>query len=239
MTSQAVDIFSMLNKAQTEYNQQQNSVAAFFRQASNGSNNSSINIPPTKPMPIRNVNSLEQIERQIRTSPPSHCKFLFHLNLWLCNNAFYRTVLDDSQNNNNNNNVLQPTQPTNMANSPLAQFFHSNNFNNTGPRRQAPKNEIKLQNEDLPNGPIVCSVPPGFNNKQQKNLLMNVSNKDTKLITPTMFATPNNVHKKPSLAEPLTKEQLLQSLSYLIEHDDEFMRKVHDAYIKSFKNLAS
>lgn len=72
MSSQAVDIFSLLNKAQTEYNQQQaqqssNSVAAFFRQATqapSSSNNRSL------PIQIQNVNSLEQIERQIRSSPP-------------------------------------------------------------------------------------------------------------------------------------------------------------------------
>lgn len=71
MASQSVDIFSMLNKAQTEYNQQQNSVAAFFMQASNngGANN---NAPiRSHPMPIKSLNSLEQIERQIRTSPLS------------------------------------------------------------------------------------------------------------------------------------------------------------------------
>jgi hypothetical protein len=84
MTSQNVDIFSMLNKAQTEYNQQQNSVAAFFRQASSGGNNqhhhvqngsNNRSMPMPMPMPIKSVNSLEQIERQIRISPPSgNCK---------------------------------------------------------------------------------------------------------------------------------------------------------------------
>lgn len=65
----------MLNKAQTEYNQQQNSVAAFFMNASasNGANNK-IHRVHSVPMPINNVNSLEQIERQIRTSPPQNRK---------------------------------------------------------------------------------------------------------------------------------------------------------------------
>lgn len=66
----------MLNKAQTEYNQQQNSVAAFFMQASNnGGVNNNNNAPiRSMPMPIKSLNSLEQIERQIRTSPPSNRK---------------------------------------------------------------------------------------------------------------------------------------------------------------------
>lgn len=81
MTSQSVDIFSMLNKAQTEYNQQQNSVAAFFRQASSNGNHNNNNGPtmrsmplPINNMPMHSLSSLEQIERQIRTSPPSNRK---------------------------------------------------------------------------------------------------------------------------------------------------------------------
>lgn len=79
MTSQTVDIFSMLNKAQSDYNQQQNSVAAFFQQASHGGahHNNNGGRVRSVPMPINSLNSLEQIERQIRTSPPSNRKLLF------------------------------------------------------------------------------------------------------------------------------------------------------------------
>lgn len=74
MTSQAVDIFSMLNKAQNEYNQQQSSVAAFFQQAqehkSSNNNGAGNNNNRSMPVPIKGVSSLEQIEKQIRTSPP-------------------------------------------------------------------------------------------------------------------------------------------------------------------------
>lgn len=49
----------------------------------------------------------------------------------------------------------------------------------------------------------------------------------------------NNIEKKPSTAEPLTKKQLLQALNYLIANDDDFNSKIHEAYIKSFKTLAS
>jgi len=198
----------MLNKAQTEYNQQQNSVAAFFRQASNGASNPVRSMP--MPMPDGRLNSLEQIERQIRTSPPSH---------------------HDTQNNN-----LQPTQPT-LANSPLAQFFNSNNLNNVVPSRPA-ATEMKSLKEN-PNVQRM-SVPPGFMNNNghkapPKNLLMGAS-KETKLITPTMLATTNNNEKKPSAPEPLTKNQLLQALNYLIENDDEFMKKLHQVYIKNFEH---
>lgn len=90
----------------------------------------------------------------------------------------------------------------------------------------------------------VVSAPPGFNGahrtqaQPQKALLT----KETKLITPTMFAPSNNnntVEKKATTVEPLTKNQLLQALNYLIANDEEFNTKIHEAYIKSFKTLAS
>lgn len=121
------------------------------------------------------------------------------------------------------------------GNSPLAQFLSSSNFANAAPR---PVAEVGAKSpREKVNGQKV-SVPPGFNTKvqPQKNLL---SNKETKLITPTMFTPSSNTERKASVPEPLTKNQLLQALNYLIENDDEFMRKVHEAYIKSFKSLAS
>lgn len=53
-----------------------------------------------------------------------------------------------------------------------------------------------------------------------------------------MLAAPSE-KKQPVTAEPLNKNQLLQALNYLIENDDEFMVKVHQAYVKSFKGLSS
>lgn len=69
------------------------------------------------------------------------------------------------------------------------------------------------------------------------------SNKPT-LITPAMFQ-PSNVVEEKIVAqpvqmqssirpEPLTQNQLLQALNYLLETDPDFIRKVHEAYIKSF-----
>lgn len=247
MTSQTVDIYSMLNKAQTEYNQQQNSVAAFFMQASNGGVNNKNHPSRSMPLPINSVNSLEQIERQIRTSPPQNRKS--STSDWLQMSAkscftFYWFAPDSYHINNNNqhHNVLQAhPQHQQQANSPLAQFFNSNNMNNGQQQRQAAPVEAKPVREKM-NGQKI-SAPPGFNTKvqpQKNGLLMNGGGKETKLITPTMFAPSNNNNeKKPTIAEPLTRNQLLQALNYLIENDDEFMKKVHEAYIKSFKGLSS
>lgn len=77
--------------------------------------------------------------------------------------------------------------------------------------------------------PQKVGAPPGFKTQQKK---------ETKLITPTMLAAPSEKKQQVS-AEPLTKNQLLQALNYLIENDEEFMLKIHQAYIKSFKGLSS
>lgn len=37
--------------------------------------------------------------------------------------------------------------------------------------------------------------------------------------------------------EPLTQAQLIQAISYLIKHDPDFMRKLHEAYLKSFQEM--
>uniref|UniRef100_A0A182V4G3 mRNA-decapping enzyme C-terminal domain-containing protein n=1 Tax=Anopheles merus TaxID=30066 RepID=A0A182V4G3_ANOME len=39
--------------------------------------------------------------------------------------------------------------------------------------------------------------------------------------------------------EPLTQNQLIQAVSYLIKHDPDFVRKLHEAYVKSFTEMIS
>lgn len=134
----------------------------------------------------------------------------------------------DSQ---NNQHVLHTGQHNNVANSPLAQFLNSNNLNNMS-QRPTPQSDVKNEKQ---NGHKI-SAPPGFKSQPQRNLL---ASKETKLITPVMFAPSNINEKKLAVAEPLTKNQLLQALNYLIQNDEEFMLKVHEAYIKSFQAMAS
>ena len=54
----------------------------------------------------------------------------------------------------------------------------------------------------------------------------------------TQQAAPSNVQLN-SRPEPLTQNQLIQALNYLMESDPEFIRKVHEAYIKSFNKIVS
>lgn len=40
-------------------------------------------------------------------------------------------------------------------------------------------------------------------------------------------------------AQPLTETQLLQAISYLMKNDPSFIRKIHEAYLKSFSEMVS
>lgn len=67
------------------------------------------------------------------------------------------------------------------------------------------------------------------------------------LITPTMFQVSANLEEnrvQQNVAEttsirpePLTSNQLMQALSYLLENDPDFIRKIHEAYVKSFNKM--
>lgn len=97
-------------------------------------------------------------------------------------------------------------------------------------------NASKVQNAPTFSTILQQSQPPPV--KTHKN---GCANKETtKLITPNMLINSknnnNNVSDKKPQHEPLTKNQMIQALKYLIENDDEFTKKVHDAYLKSMKN---
>lgn len=76
-----------------------------------------------------------------------------------------------------------------------------------------------------------------------------------KLLAPTMFQASAVEEKEkivmnppiqqqqqqsqPFRPEPLTHNQLIQALNYLLENDPDFIRKIHEAYIKSFNKIVS
>lgn len=121
----------------------------------------------------------------------------------------------------------------------MAQFLNASNVN------AGRKKEINHENG---NGhhPILVNAnktaPPGF--------LPHPTPNGTKLlITPAMLATTtsssihNNNNNNNNImnggvkqSEPLNRNQLVQALSYLIENDEDFTQKVHEAYLKSMKS---
>nr|XP_021194451.2 mRNA-decapping enzyme 1A isoform X1 [Helicoverpa armigera] len=57
------------------------------------------------------------------------------------------------------------------------------------------------------------------------------------LMPPTMFTASTGGDVQPS-PEPLTRNQLLQAFNYLLKHDADFVNKLHEAYVKSFSEKA-
>lgn len=96
-------------------------------------------------------------------------------------------------------------------------------------------NTVAQQQQSVSPQPMKLQQPGAF-----------ASSKPT-LITPAMFQATNVVEEKmvpaPSQSnvrpEPLTKNQLLQALDYLLQTDPEFIGKVHEAYVKSFNKIVS
>ncbi|XP_055691403.1 mRNA-decapping enzyme 1A [Lutzomyia longipalpis] len=64
------------------------------------------------------------------------------------------------------------------------------------------------------------------------------------LMPPTMFrkagaTSPTSIIAGEEKPEPLTQNQLLQAMTYLIKNDPEFVKKLHEAYLKSFSEMVS
>ncbi|XP_058815860.1 mRNA-decapping enzyme 1A [Topomyia yanbarensis] len=78
-------------------------------------------------------------------------------------------------------------------------------------------------------------------NKKQQEHANGTSTSLTKLLAK---ASNNNHHPPPpgffpmvGTIEPLTQAQLIQAISYLVKHDPDFVRKLHEAYLKSFQEM--
>lgn len=63
-------------------------------------------------------------------------------------------------------------------------------------------------------------------------------------VTDLLSKANNNHHPPPGFfpmvgaaVEPLTQVQLIQAISYLIKHDPDFVRKLHEAYLKSLQEM--
>lgn len=76
------------------------------------------------------------------------------------------------------------------------------------------------------------------------------SSSQPKLLAPTMFQasaiedkaigtqTLQQQQQTPR-PEPLTHNQLIQAINYLLENDPDFIRKIHEAYVKSFNKIVT
>lgn len=205
-----VDILSMLNKAQAKCDQQ-NSVAAFF----NGFADKNVNSQTSS---ANNIDSLEQIERQFRPAKQQNGEFTSIFHVFQPHHRHLPPPL------------AAPTATAPDAN-PLAQLFFKSNQPKTVAAAVKEKPKVANGNTSAANKSSNNAPPPGFQLEK-------------KLITPTMLLNSSQqVAKKPINApvtaaqqqqpKPLTKSQLIEAVQFLMETDEEFVTKVHDAYLKT------
>lgn len=73
-----------------------------------------------------------------------------------------------------------------------------------------------------------------LNNSKSSNNIINYIPPGFPKFVPTIESYSTN-----SVPEPLTQNQLIQAMNYLIKNDAEFVRKLHEAYLKSFTEMVS
>ncbi|CAO1413292.1 unnamed protein product [Diamesa serratosioi] len=234
---QDVDIFSMLSKAQTEFNTSGNGIP---------------NQQQTTPVKQMNVLAMPDITSQnvvnffAAATPNSKPSFSSNPNPGMVHQT---VTLDEIEKQHRvsasppNNNLNTTTEPKKMKPQNLNHLLNAagQNLNNM-PIKHQPQ-PIRLSGNSA--GPFVLphQVLSVEHQQQQQNTIQS-SNKSS-LITPSMFQTSLNIEEKimnpqqQIRPEPLTQNQLLQALNYLIENEPDFLTKLHEAYIISFNKQTS
>lgn len=159
--------------------------------------------------------------------------------------------------------IHSPNHPPEFGTSPFASFFNTTNMPNCN--RPAGSNqlatdvsELELRQKSLPgllkkseqivvSGqtkpalmlPTMFSVTQSSTEKAGKSILQPNALSEP-LSTSLGQVDPSEVPGKPgNKPEPLTQSQLLQAMSYLIKNDTDFVKKLHEAYLKSFTEMVS
>lgn len=250
----SVDIFSMLTKAQEDFNKTPNkvetqpqfsstprapdftsqSVMDFFAKASTKTNQQ----PPVTPGDSDNLlqrlmsnpaHSVEHIEKQQRSiTPQEQVQMRQKLNSQGDRRSVPASLSNisaavdiKSENGLNLIRVSSPQQPV-PGTSPLAALLMQSH------------SQIPDENEILGTSPLAKLLET-----PQKPSLM----------PPMMFATSSSKEKNDIFIqnpsdkfhniEPLTRNQMVQALTYLIKHDADFVTKLHEAYVKSITDIVN
>ncbi|XP_055917084.1 mRNA-decapping enzyme 1A [Eupeodes corollae] len=217
--NQSVNIFNMLSRAQQDFQSGLNSGGN--NQANLGSRNVMNFFAAAKPTPsselplfrrlLSNTLSVEQLEKQQVKAPLSE--------------SLHQLPKMEPEAMIKMNSIKKPEQPKcDLEMSPLAKFLNIQNI-----MKPASLNK----DSELPRD-IIC--PPVEQPSAPKPALM----------PPTMFEKSIKLDKtlqEPSLTcnpvKPLTQAQLVKTICYLIKNDSEFVRKIHEAYVKQFSEISN
>ncbi len=278
-----VDIFSMLTKAQEDFN---NSVAGIpagvlpnkildkNHQANPDVTSQSVMnfFAAAKPAAPKEVPffqrmlsqpvHVDQIEKQQRTVTPhdkNHSPSQDPINIPTPSNR-------DGENGATFMRIHSPNHPPEFGTSPFANFFNTSMPNSNRPppataptqlNHTADVNELELRQKPL----------QGLLKKSGGEQILVPGQSKPALMLPTMFSVTQSTNDKggnksilqqnviteslpsalgqlelsevPGKPEPLTQSQLLQAMSYLIKNDTDFVKKLHEAYLKSFTEMVS
>lgn len=202
-----VNIFKMLSKAQQEYNTQQKIASCNVLQFFAAAKPRSTEVPFIQ-RAIPNSLSVEQLEKQQRAKTPRGDTQSSEVN------CKYEVTTESKSNNQGtpavNLDFLSGVESTSNTSTKLCQ----------------------------PTGRLQSSCTPLLVTEEERlrQLLVKEQPKTTKpaLLLPTMFDKPSDVGKSSPIKEPLTQSQLIQAFNFLIQNDNDFVQKLHEAYIKAY-----
>ncbi|GLV34194.1 Decapping protein 1 [Carabus blaptoides fortunei] len=83
--------------------------------------------------------------------------------------------------------------------------------------------------------PMMFTASGSTKEKSDMTPLQFVKSQD--VLAPIQYAKP--VDFSPVRPEPMTEKQIAQALQYLLKNDPEFLKKIHEAYVKSFTEIFS
>ena len=142
-----------------------------------------------------------------------------------------------------NNNFNTTTEAKKMKPQNLNQLLNTAGQNHINMPIQHQPQPIRLSGNTA--GPIILPHQVlTVEHQHQQQIIIQPSTKPA-LITPSMFQTSFNIEEKITNAlqqtrpEPLTQNQLLQALNYLIDNEPDFLTKLHEAYMISFNKKTS
>ncbi|XP_067633427.1 mRNA-decapping enzyme 1 [Eurosta solidaginis] len=201
-----VNIFKMLSKAQQEYNSQQKIASGNVLQFFAAAKPRSTEVPFMQRI-IPNTLSVEQLEQQQRTKTPRG---------------------DAQQSNDNKFDITtERLSSTNPMKTGVNIAFLSELESRSKLSSVLNQNTVMTENS----GTTLANTE-----ERLRQLLVKETPKPSKpaLLLPTMFDKPVDINRSPPKKEPLNQAQLIQAFSFLIQNDKDFVKKLHEAYIKAY-----
>lgn len=117
---------------------------------------------------------------------------------------------------------------------------NAKNTNNSSSTNAVVTNSVQSVANTIKKEP--STIPNAINKSQKRNTVVQhqQQNQQSSVVGGSNSGGGGGAHQpiitKP---EPLTQTQLLQAMSYLIKNDPDFVRKIHEAYLKSFTEMVS